>query len=131
MTAQQQKKELRNFGLLVGGVFLIIGVWPLIWHGSEMRLWAVMVGGFLSVLGAVSPSVLQPIHKGWMLIGHVMGWINTRIILGFFFYAILTPMGLLARLVRKDFLYLRPGVNRDTYRVLRTPRTPLHFRQQF
>lgn len=131
MADQQQKNELRSFGLIVGGVFLLIGLWPLVWRGSEMRSWAVAVGGLLSVLAAVAPSLLRPVHKGWMFLGHVMGWINTRIILGVFFYAVLTPMGLVARLLGKDFLRLKPGSNTDTYRVLRTPRVSSHFRQQF
>jgi hypothetical protein len=131
MTAQQQNKELRKFGLIVGSVFLIIAVWPLILHGADMRLWAVAVGGLLSVLGAFVPSMLRPIHKGWMFIGHVMGWINTRVILGIFFYTMLTPMGLLARAMGKNLLHLKPVLNADTYRVLRTPRDTTHFRRQF
>lgn len=131
MMSQQHEKELRHFGLVVGGVFLVIGVWPWVWHGAGVRLWAIGVGALLCLLGALVPSVLRPVHKGWMFIGHVMGWVNTRIILGFFFYAVLTPMGLVARLLGNDFMHMKPGMNADTYRVLRAPRGGTHFRQQF
>lgn len=131
MTDQQHKKELRSFGLIVGSVFLGIGLWPLVWQGAAIRSWAVIIGALLSVLGGVAPGLLHPIHKGWMFIGHVMGWINTRIILGFFFYVILTPMGLIARLMGKDFMHLETGTNADTYRILREPRANTHFTRQF
>ena len=51
MDAMAEKKELRNFGLIVGGVFFLIGVWPLIRHGEGMRLWAVVLGTILGPLG--------------------------------------------------------------------------------
>jgi hypothetical protein len=132
MTPQQHRKELRSFGLIVGGIFLCIGLWPVMWQGTSPRLWAVGVGAILSVLGAVLPNSLARIHKGWMFVGHVMGWINTRIILGLFFYGILTPMGLMARLMGKDSMHLKPMVNGDaSYRVPRASRRNAHFRQQF
>ena len=36
-------------------------------------------------------AVLRPIYVGWMKFAFVLGWINTRLILGLFFYLILTP----------------------------------------
>ncbi len=131
MIVQQSKKELRQFGLVVGGVFLGIGSWPWVWQETDPRLWALAIGAALGVLGVVSPNALKPVHKGWMAVGHVMGWINTRIILGFFFYVVLTPMGLIARLAGKDFMHMKLGASVDTYRVLRAPRVSTHFRQQF
>ena len=88
MTAQQQTKGLRNFGLIVGGVFSAIGAWPMVWSGGTPRLWALGLGGALVGLGAIVPRVLAPIHRGWMFLGHIMGWINTRIILGCFSMAL-------------------------------------------
>lgn len=132
MASQQSPKELRQFGLVVGGVFLVIGVWPWLWGGGAVRSWALGLGAILALLGAFAPRVLMPFHKGWMFIGHMMGWINTRIILGFFFYVVLTPMGLVARLMGKDFMHMKPAVNTESsYRVLRTSRERTHFRHQF
>lgn len=132
MASQQSEKELRHFGLIVGGVFLVIGVWPWLWEGEAARSWALGIGAILALLGAFVPRVLSQIHKGWMFIGHVMGWINTRIILGFFFYVVLTPMGLVARLMGKDFMHMKPAANTESsYRVLRASRDRTHFRHQF
>ena len=76
------RKELRQFGLLVGAVFTVIGLWPLVVRGEPLRLWAIGIGGLLIVCGGILPQVLWPIHKGWMWVGHILGWINTRILLG-------------------------------------------------
>ena len=128
---QRPTNELRRFGVVVGGVFLGIGLWPWVLYGTGPRFWALGVGTVLNVLGAVFPDALKPLHKGWMFIGHILGWINTRVILGLFFYTILTPMGMLARMLGKDFMYLRPGANVETYRIVKTPRASIHFHRLF
>ncbi len=79
------RKELRQFGLLVGAVFAVIGLWPMVFRGEPLRLWAAGIGGLLVLCGGLLPSVLAPIHKGWMWVGHILGWINTRILLGIVF----------------------------------------------
>ena len=71
------RKELRQFGLLVGAVFTVMGLWPLVFRGEPLRLWAIGVGGLLIAFGGILPSVLAPIHTGWMWVGHILGRINT------------------------------------------------------
>ena len=91
MTGQNETKELRTFGLMVGGIFSIIGLWPVFLRGDSPRIWAISVGGALVGLGLALPSSLKQIHRIWMKIGHVLGYINTRIILGVIFYGMITP----------------------------------------
>jgi hypothetical protein len=124
-------QELRSFGLTVGAVFLGIGLWPVLWSGADPRLWALALGAVLMLCAWIAPRVLAPAHRGWTALGHVLGWINTRIILGLFFYGLLTPMALAARLMGKDFMRLKTSSGADTYRVVRSPRTATHVRHQF
>ena len=124
-------KELRSFGLLVGGVFSVIGAWPLLMRGEPFRLWAIGLGGVLILLGVVMPSVLAPLHKAWMWIGHILGWINTRILLTIVFFGLVTPMGILFRLMGKDTMKQAFTQNSPTYRVLRNPRPRGHMKYQF
>jgi hypothetical protein len=124
-------KELRNFGLLVGGVFSVIGVWPMVFRGEPLRLWAVIVGSLLILFGALVPTWLAPIHRGWMWVGHVLGWINTRIILGVIFYGLITPIGVLFRLLGKDTMRQTFSDASPTYRVNREPRPRSHMKFQF
>jgi hypothetical protein len=46
--------------------------------------------------------VLGPVYRGWILLGHVLGWINSRILLGVFFFVLITPIRLIAALFRRD-----------------------------
>jgi hypothetical protein len=51
------------------------------------------------------------IARAWLKFGGALGAVNSRIILGVIFYLFLTPIAVLARLTRGDFLGLkkRPG----------------------
>lgn len=130
-THQAGNKELRQFGLLVGGVFAVIGLWPLVFRGESPRLWAMILGGLLIVLGGIVPQSLKQVHQGWMKIGHVLGSINTKIILGIVYFLLITPMGLVMRLMGKDSMHRAFAQNADTYRVVRVPRPRHHMRNQF
>jgi len=128
---KREIKQYRSFGLVVGGIFAVIGLWPLIRHGESIRLWALIPGSLLVVMGLLLPGYLGPIYKGWMAIGHVLGWINTRIILGVIYYALFTPIGLVMRVWRKDLMRRQYDETTNTYRVLRRPRPASHMLRQF
>ena len=125
------KQELRNFGLVVGGVFLLIGLWPLLMRGEGIRLWASIPGGALVLFGLILPQALKIIYRGWMAVGLVLGWINTRIILGLVYFGLFTPFGLLMRARGKDLMNKKLVREVETYRVLRTRRAPVHLKRQF
>ena len=131
MNNQVEQKELRTFGLMVGGIFLILGLWPALWRGEEPRLWALIPGIVLVVLGLSLPRSLKRAHKIWMVVGHVLGWINTRIILGIVFYGLITPMGLVMRLFGWDSMRRTLLLQANTYRIVRQPRPHSHMRRQF
>ena len=131
MKPGEDQKTLRSFGLLVGGVFSVIGMWPLVLHGKEPRLWALALGILLILFGVAYPRALTHVYRAWMKIGHVLGWINTRIILGVIFFGLFTPMGLVMRMFGKDSMRRALIQGTDTYRVLRSPRSPVHLKRQF
>jgi len=126
-----ETKQLRSFGLIVGGIFAVIGVWPVLWRGQPLRLWSLILGGALIALALVWPRSLARVYRLWMAVGEVLGWINTRLILGILFYGIFTPIGLFMRLRGQDPMRrtLTPEV--DTYRVVRQPRPASHMQHQF
>lgn len=128
---QATDKELRQFGLLVGGVFAVIGLWPVVFRGESPRLWAMVLGGLLIVLGGTVPQSLKQVHRGWMKVGHVLGAINTNIILGIVYYGLITPMGLVMRFMGKDPMHRVLAKKATTYRVVRAPRPRQHMRNQF
>ncbi len=91
---EKEIKQHRQFGLMVGGIFAAIGVWPLVRRGEDIRLWAVVLGTLLMVPALLIPKSLGPVYRLWMVLGHALGWVNTRIILGAIFFGLITPMGL-------------------------------------
>ena len=125
------RKELRQFGLLVGAVFTVISLWPLAFRGEPLRMWAIGLGGLLIACGGILPQLLAPVHKGWMWVGHILGWINTRILLSIVFYALVTPIGLVLRLMGKDTMRQTFAESSTTYRVVRSPRPHSHMKYQF
>jgi len=124
-------KQLRSFGLLVGGVFAVIGFWPVVFRGGTLRLWALIGAGLLIGPALVMPQVLKFVYQGWMILGHVLGWINTRIILSIIFYTVFTPAGVLMRFLKKDPMRRKPEPGAESYRVVRQPRPGSHMKQQF
>ena len=124
-------KDLRQFGLLIGGVFAIIGLWPVVFRSESPRLWAMILGSLLIVLGTIAPQSLEQVHRGWMKVGHILGSINTKIILGIIYYLLITPMGLVMRLMGKDPMHRSLAQDMDSYRIVRAPRPRHHMRNQF
>jgi len=125
------KKTLRQFGLMVGGIFLFIGLWPLVWRQEAMRIWVVVPGALLAAAGLVLPGVLKHVYRGWMWVGHVMGWVNTRIILGILFYGMVTPMGVFMKLTGRDPMRRKLEPDTKTYRVMCQPRPASHMKNMF
>ena len=131
MPREIENKQLRSFGFTVGGIFALIALWPLIVRAEDPRWWAVVVAGCLLVPAVVFPKSLTWVYKGWMALGHVLGWINTRIILGFVFYFVVTPIGIIRRLLGKDPMGKRLRPDLESYRVPRNPRPASHLRRQY
>ena len=124
-------KHLRSFGLMVGSIFALIGVWPAVWRGQPLRLWSLILGGVLMALALVWPRSLTKVYRLWMTVGEVLGWINTRLILGVLFYLVFTPMGWCMRLRGKDPMQRTVAPEVESYRVVRQPRPSSHMRHQF
>jgi hypothetical protein len=131
MKDEMSNQKLRSFGYSVGGIFALIALWPVMVRSEDPRLWAMVVAGCLLVPAVVFPKSLVWVYKVWMAVGHVMGWINTRIILGVVFYVIVTPVGVLRRWLGKDPMgrQLRPDL--DSYRITRKPRPASHLTKQY
>ena len=132
MKSKSDIKQLRSFGLMVGGVFAAMGLWPVLFRGDDPRLWALVLASLLVIPALVLPMSLGPVYRGWMAVGYVLGWINTRVILGVIFYGLFTPIGLVRRfLLAKDSMLRKFDPEADTYRVVRQPRPSSHMKRQF
>ena len=110
------KKQLREFGLLIGFGFPILIGWLLpSFFGHAFRPWTLLVGILGLILGLAAPRLLHYPYKGWMALGHALGWINSHIILGLVFVFVLQPIAYIMRLTGYDPLRTK-GKGEKTYR---------------
>ena len=98
MASKISKKQLRDFGFLIGfGLPLIIGwIIPSI-TGHSFRAWTLWVSIPTLVIGLLSPRILRKPYQAWMQLGHLLGYLNSRIILGIVFVAVLLPIAFVMR----------------------------------
>jgi multisubunit Na+/H+ antiporter MnhG subunit len=97
------KKELREFGLTVGAILVILGVVAL-WRGKNVYPYFLSIGIALIVPVFWAPRILLPLQKAWMALALIIGFFMSRIILAALFYFVITPIGILTKIFRKDIL---------------------------
>ncbi|MBI4536071.1 MAG: hypothetical protein HY708_07315 [Ignavibacteriae bacterium] len=110
------RKEVRKFGIMFAVICAIIGGY-LLYKGADAWRWLAVGSAFFLGTGLVGYPLLKPIYIGWMKFAFVLGWVNTRILLGLFFYLVLTSVGLVLRLLGKDLLNLKFDRSSTTYWV--------------
>jgi hypothetical protein len=123
--------EDRKFGLVVGGVFALLGA-ALLLAGSHLTGMAFGSAGLVLVLlGGVAPVLLGPVHRGWMTVARVLGIVNTTLFLGIVFFLVLTPLGFAFRLAGRDELARRRQRRTGWVPYPERNRDPRHFEKMF
>ena len=103
----------RSFGIVFFIFFLIISFYPII-NGENFRIWALLISIIFLILGLVNSKLLTPLNKLWSKFGILLGKIISPLIMGIIFFFVVTPIGLLMRLLKKDLLNLKFN-KRQTY----------------
>jgi Saxitoxin biosynthesis operon protein SxtJ len=116
-------RDLRKFGLMVGGVCCALGLLFYLRH-KPWWPWLVWPGAPLVVLGAILPRCLKWIYVGWMTLAMLLGAIVSTVLLTLLFYLIVTPLGLVARLAGKDFLRQKLEPRATSYWIARDTASP-------
>ena len=114
-------RELRKFALAMAIQLALIAA-LLLWRERDYYWYFFVAAGLFVCPGLLVPVVLKPIHKVWMTLAIIMGWVMTRLILTVLFFLVLTPTALLLRLLGKDLLNLK--FNRDSSESHWIPRCP-------
>ena len=124
--------NLRKFGLLVGGVAVLIGLVLLLRHKTNYPFFF-WPGAALIAFGAVWPRVLKYPYIAWMTMAFALGFVMSQVILTLIFFLLVTPISLLARLVGKDFLNRKLDRQATTHWIPREAKakTPASYEQQF
>jgi len=95
-------KGLRKFGLTTGAILIVLFGLTLPWlRDRPIPLWPWCIAAVLTFWAIVAPSSLTVVYRPWMKAGLLLGWLNTRIILGLVFWIIVMPLGLILRLLKE------------------------------
>ena len=96
----------RSFGIVFFIVFLIIAIYPFLNQG-ELRLWSLIVSIIFLILGLLNSKLLLPLNKIWFRFGILLGKIVSPLVMGIIFFFVVTPIGILMRILKKDLLNLK------------------------
>ncbi len=96
----------RNFGIVFFIFFLIISLFPLLKNG-EIRIWSLIISIIFLILGLMNSSILSPLNKAWSRFGIFLGNFVSPIVMGVIFFLVVTPIGLIMKVLGKDILNLK------------------------
>jgi hypothetical protein len=108
----------RSFGFLFFVVFFVISLWPLKSQG-DLRIWTLVLSLLFLILGALNSKLLTPFNKLWFKFGILLGSIVSPIVMGAVFFIVVTPVGLIMRLLGKDLLRINKNKPISTYWINR------------
>jgi hypothetical protein len=108
----------RNFGIVFFIVFLLISLYPLL-NQESLRIWSLIFSLIFLILGIINSKILTPLNKAWFKFGILLGKIISPLVMGLIFFFVVTPIGILMKILRKDLLNLRFNQNK-TYWVEKT-----------
>ncbi len=114
----------RGFGIVFFIVFLIISLYPLI-NNDDIRLWSLLVAIIFLILGLINSRILTPLNKLWFKFGLFIGKIISPIIMGIIFFLVVTPTGLIMRLLKKDLLNLKFNNNKSYWVAKNGPKSKM------
>jgi hypothetical protein len=102
----------RSFGIVFFVVFLLIAISPLT-NGDEIRIWSLIISSIFLILGVLNSKILTPLNKLWFKLGIFLGKIVSPLVMGVIFFFVVTPIGLIMRILGKDLLNLKYNLNKS------------------
>ena len=102
----QNKSSNKSFGIVFFIVFLLIGIYPLL-NQEDVRIWSLVISSIFLILGLLDSKILYPLNKIWFKFGILLGKIVSPLVMGIIFFIVVTPIGLLMKLLKKDLLNLK------------------------
>jgi hypothetical protein len=116
-------RKLRRFGLTMALPLGILGGLAA-WRGKATAPYLLVLAAAFLLAGLFSPRVLIPVERGWMKFAGVLSAVMTRVVLFLSFYLVITPCGVLLRLLGKDPLQRRFDPQWKSYWVAVDPDGP-------
>ncbi len=121
----------RSFGIVFAVVFAIIALWPALFHGGSVRLWALAVAAVFLVIAFAAPHLLKPLNRIWFLFGLLLSKIISPIVMGIIFFVTVTPIGLIRRMKNPDPLNQAFDAEAPSYWITRDASAQTTMKKQF
>ena len=103
----------RSFGIVFFIVFLLIALYPLL-KDNDLRIWSLVISFIFLILGLINSKILTPLNRLWFKFGLLLGRFVSPLIMGIIFFIVVTPIGIIMRLLKKDLLNLKYNT-KETY----------------
>ena len=126
-------RDLRKFGLMVGGVFVLLGG-LFLFRNKPAGPYFLIPGVVLVFFGFVAPRALKVVYIAWMSLALTMGLLVSTVVLTLFYFIVIPPLALVGRLFGKDFLSEKLDPNAKSYWLARDRsriRKPVDYEQQY
>ena len=88
-------------------------------NDNNIRIWSLFLSVIFLILGLINSSILTPFNKIWFKFGILLGKIVSPLVMGIIFFLVVTPIGILMRILNKDILNLKYN-NKSTYWIEKT-----------
>jgi carbamoyltransferase len=126
------KREWRKFGIGLSIILSILGTIQWI-TGKSMFPMIYLTAGIVLASALLFPLILKPLFILFSYIGFGLGWIMTRVILSALYFLVITPIGMISRLMGKRYLQTNLKTNETTYWKNRQEQTASkeHFEKQY
>ena len=105
-----KSKDNITFGILFFIFFLIVGLYPLK-SDEAIRVWSVVLSLILLIITIIKPNLFTFLNKFWIKFGILLGKIISPIVMGLVFFFVVTPIGILVRVLKKDVMGLKRGAS--------------------
>ena len=101
-------KDNITFGILFLIFFLIIGLYPLK-SGGVIRIWSIILSLIFLITTITKPNLFTYLNRLWIKFGMLLGKIISPIVMALVFFFVVTPIGILVRVLKKDVMGLNRG----------------------
>ena len=108
----------RSFGIVFFIVFSLIALYPLL-KGNDLRIWSLVISFVFLALGLINSQILTPLNRLWFKFGLLIGKLISPLIMAIIFFIVVTPIGIIMRLLKKDLLNLKNN-KKETYWINKT-----------
>ena len=101
-----KKSSSKSFGYLFFGIFLALAIWVYI-KNQNLNYWLIGTSTVFLVLTLIKSKLLDVLNDLWIKFGELLGKIIAPIVMSIVFFLIVTPIGLVLKIIKKDLLKLK------------------------